>query len=193
MKNAKQMALYVFLASVLGILVTVVTWPLRGLFLGNTPLAETSMTYLSFFGWATYFLFGAAPKPAAKAYASIFFGILGAIVMYWSSYWTIWPVFSFDATFALPVGMGVFLGMLGLCYVEKVKWAGNVAASFVGCACYFSMIAAGVFPNAAATTVGEYAMAGFAELFYILIGFIAGWLTVKIDIFCCGWGVKKEN
>ena len=89
------------------------------------------------------------------------------------------------------LALGVFLGVFVLCYVAYIPWAGNVAASFVACAGYFSMIAANVFPNAAATTAGEYAMAGIAELFYILIGFVAGWITIEIDKFARGIGTKN--
>lgn len=186
------MFIYSLLTALLCIPVTCISWPLRGLFLSNTPLAETSLTYLTFLGWATYFLFGAAPKPAAKAYASMFLGILGAILMYVASYWSIWPVFSFDPTFSFPVAMGVVVAVFFMCYIVYIPWAGNVAASFVAAASFFSLIACGVFPNGAATTAVEYAMAGIAVMFYILLGFIAGWVTIQIDTFARGIGVKKD-
>lgn len=190
--KGKNMLLYAFLTAVLSIFVTVATWPLRGFLLEGTPLEQTSMTYLTFLGWATYFLFGAAPKPAAKAFFSIFLGILGGILMYAASFWGFWP--NVDLAFTLPVAFGVAVAVFPMCYIEKVKWAGNVAASFVGAAAFFSLIAAGVFlkdGSPAPASVLEYAQVGGAELFYILIGFIAGYLTIKLSNFCANLGSKK--
>ncbi len=172
--TTKKLLVYAVLTAVLAGVVTLVTWQLNG-----WPIAVGKpLTYISFISWACYFLFGANPKAALRAFTSIIAGIIAAILMFVLSI-----AFGFTPWWAVPLAVVIMVIPMMLC--ERVKPFNNVAAVFVGTGMYFSLSAAGAFPD---FTVGTYCMVGLAELVYVLVGFIAGYLTIVFN----GWISKSK-
>jgi len=160
--------LYAFLTAVLAGVVTIFTWNINGFIIkGNTPL-----TYITFCTWAMYFMIGANPKAALKAFSSMIAGIIAAILMFELSI-----LFGFTPIWAVPVA--VIIMVVPMMYMEKVKPFSNVAAIFIGTGLYFSLSAANAIP---ALDVGSFALAGLGELFYTLVGFVAGWITIQFYV-----------
>jgi hypothetical protein len=171
----KKLIVYAVLTAVLAGIVTLVTWQMNG---WPIPIGKP-LTYVSFISWAGYFLFGASPKGALKAFTSIIAGIVAAVLMFVLSI-----AFGFAPWWAVPLAVTIMVIPMMLC--EKVKPFNNVAAVFVGTGRYFSLSAAGAFADFSLMT---YVMVGLTELVYVLIGFVAGWLTIQFNI----WVSKPKN
>jgi hypothetical protein len=132
---------------------------------------DASLTFVTFISWASYFLFGANPKAAGKAFTSIAAGIVCAIIIFA----LVGPIagMGFSAPIvAIPVA--VVVGVILMCLCEAVPAVNNVAAVFLGAGVFF-----GIFGTPALGAKG-YLMAGLGELIYVVIGFVSGWLTVKV-------------
>jgi len=163
----KALLPYSLLVALTAGVVTLITWQMDGFLVhGATPL-----TYVTFCSWAGYFLFGAAPRPAVHAFASMAAGIVAAIIMFVLSI-----KFGFTPWWAVPVA--VFIVVIGMMWLEKVPPVSNVAAVFLGTGLYFSLSAAGAFANQ--FTAKQYFLVGLTELVYIAIGFVAGWVTIQL-------------
>lgn len=163
-----KLFLYAVLTAVLAGVVTVITWQM-----GGWPVKVASpLTYISFISWAGYFLFGASVKGALKAFSSIIAGIIAAILMFVLSI-----AFGFTAWWCVP--LAVIILVIPMMLAEKVSIINNVAAIFFGTGLYFSLSSAGAFQD---FSIGSYVMVGLAELLYVAIGFIAGWLTIQFNI-----------
>ena len=67
--------------------------------------------------------------------------------------------------------------------MEKIKPVSNVAAIFMGTGIYFSLSAAGGFADFDFSPT-RYCIIGLTEMLYVAIGFVAGWLTIQINIMC---------
>ncbi len=169
--------LYTILMAVLAGVVTLVTWQMNGFLVPSS----TPLTYITFIAWAGYFLVGANIKDAAVAFASCVPGILAAIFMFVLSI-----LFGFSPWWAVPVAVVILVPFM--CYCEKVKPIRNTAAVFLATGIYFSLSAAGAITE---FTFKGYALAGITELVYILIGFIAGWVSIQIFTFCSK--LKSKN
>ncbi len=163
----KKLLIYAFLVALLAGVVTLVTWQMNG---WPTQVGQP-LTYITFIAWASYFLFGANVKGAAKAFSSITAGIIAAILMFVLSL-----AFGFVPWWAVPLAVVIMVVPMMLC--ERVKIVDNVAAIFLGTGIYFSLSAAGAFQG---FTLAQYALVGATELIYVLIGFIAGWVTIFIN------------
>ncbi len=138
------------------------------------------MPYITFCSWATYFLIGANVRDGILALGSAVAGILAAIFMF-----ILAICFGFDPWWAVP--LAVFILVPFMIYCEKVKPIRNVSAVFMSTGLYFSLSAAGAFNDLGFTAQG-YAFVGIAELIYMVIGFIAGWASIKLNNFCSGLG-----
>ena len=171
MKGMKMFC-YAFLTAVLAGIVTLITWQMNG---WPSPVGQP-VTYVSFIAWAGYFLFGANVKGAWLAFCSAFVGALGAILMFVLSI-----AFGFSPWWAVP--LAVVIAVIPLCYMEKIKPVSNVAAIFMGTGIYFSLSAAGAFADFD-FSAARYCLIGLTEMLYIFIGFVAGWLTIQINIMC---------
>jgi hypothetical protein len=163
-----QLIVYAVLTAVLAGVVTLVTWKMNGFPLATE--AGNPLTYISFIAWATYFLFGASPKPAVHAFVSMIAGIVAAILMFVLSL-----AFGFVPWWAVPLGVTILVIFMML--AERVKPISNVAAIFVGTGLYFSLNAAGAFGGVYDLT--NYVLVGVTELIYVAIGFIAGYITIQ--------------
>jgi|GEM_PF-1710301 hypothetical protein len=179
MKGSKFF-LYAVLMAVLAGVVTLATWQMNGFLVQSS----TPLTYITFVGWAAYFLIGADVKSAVLAAGSAVAGIVAAIFMF-----VLAIAFGFAPWWAVPVGVIIVVPFM--IYCEKVKPISNTSIIFMSTGLYFSLAAAGALP---AFTPATYAMAGIAELVYMIIGFIAGWLSIKIVGLCStpSEGAKTE-
>ncbi len=166
--SMKKLFIYALLTAILAGIVTLITWPMNGW----PTIANKSLTYISFIAWASYFLFGANVKAAIKAFTSIVAGIVAAILIFVLSL-----AFGYTPLWAVPLAVAILV--VPMMMAEKVEPINNVAAIFMGTGIYFSLSAAGCFE---AFTLTEYVVVGLAELFYILIGFVAGWITIQFNI-----------
>lgn len=133
---------------------------------------SASMTFITFICWASYFLVGATPKAAGKAFLGFFAGIVAAILM-----------FLLVTAFAggmdvllLAIPLAVVVVVPFMCLLEKAGPFNNVAAVFAGTGMFFALM--GV-PDIAAT---GYIMVGIGQLVYALIGLAAGWATILIRV-----------
>ena len=163
----KKLIVYATLIALLAAIVTLVTWQMNGW----PSAAGQPLTYLTFIAWATYFLFGANLKGAAKAFSSIIAGIVAAVLMFVLSI-----EFGFVPWWAVP--LAVFILVIPMMLAERVPPINNVAAIFLGTGLYFSLSAAGAFKE---FTIVQYALVGVTELLYVLVGFVAGWITIWIN------------
>lgn len=166
--SMKKLTVYATLTALLAGVVTVVTWQMNGW----PTVAGQPLTYLSFVAWAAYFLFGANVQGAVKAFTSMLAGIIAAILMFALSI-----AFGFAPWWAVP--LAVFILVIPMMFCERIPIFSNVAAVFMGTGLYFSISAAG---GVAGFTIDQYLLVGATELFYVLIGFAAGWLTIQFNI-----------
>lgn len=168
--------LYAILMALLAGVITLITWQMNGfLVTSSTPL-----TFITFIAWAGYFLIGANVKAALTALGSSVAGILAAILMFVLSL-----AFGFAPWWAVPLAVVIIVPFMMYC--EKVKPVSNTAVVFLTTGVFFGLAAAGAVQF---TPLG-YALAGLAELVYIAIGFIAGWLSIQLFTFCSKLGDKK--
>ena len=169
--KVKKLLIYSVSVGVLAGIVTLITNLLQG---AGFIDAAVGLTFVSFACWATYFLYGADPKSAVKAWCSMIVGIIAAVIIYELTY--AFAGIGWDVpTLALPVA--VVLGVILMCLGEKVPYANNVAAIFVGAALFFAVMQTPVYDNEA---VG-YLMTGIGVLAYGALGLVAGFLTVEIS------------
>jgi hypothetical protein len=169
---------YALLTAILAGILTLVTWQINGFIITG---AKTPFTYISFCAWATYFFVGANPKAAFKAFYSIAAGAIAAILMFVLS-----VAFGFAPWWAVPLAVVILVIPMML----TDKWHLNQAAVFIGTGLYFSISAAG---GVASFDAKGYALAGLGELFYVLVGFIAGWFTIQFYVLCSKAGSKKAE
>jgi len=165
----KKLISYSILIGILAGVVTLLTDVLQGIGFIST---ETGLTFVTFACWATYFLYGATAKDAMQGWASMVVGIICAVVIY--AITSLLAGAGLDVAYlALPlaVAAGVFL----MCMGEKIPYANNVAAIFVGAALFFAIMGT----SAAA---GGYLVVAIGELVYGALGLIAGYLTVWVSV-----------
>lgn len=162
-----------FYAVVIGVLagiVDLITNILQG---AGIVATDASLTFVSFIFWAAYFLFGANPKAAGKAYLGVIAGIVCAIIIFA----LVGPLAGLGLSISIiAIPLAVTIGVLLMCLCEALPPFSNVAAVFLGAGTFF-----GIFGTPALGVKG-YLLAGVGELIYVAIGFIAGWLTVQIRV-----------
>lgn len=171
-----KLFIYAVLTALLAGVVTLITWQMNGW----PTAAGQPLTYVSFCAWASYFLFGANIPGAVKAFSSMIAGIIAAILIFMLSI-----AFGFVPWWAVPLAVTILVVPMLLC--EKVSICNNVAAIFLGTGLYFSLSAAGAFPD---FTFATYLNVAIAELLYVAVGFIAGWITIQFNIMVSKSGEK---
>jgi len=177
--KTKNYVIYVFLLSLLAAIVDLVT----NLIQTQAPFGITaSFTFVSFVCWALYFLFGSNLQNGAKGYLSIFSGAVCAILMFALS-----GAFNMANWYAIP--LAVFIVVLIMVPQEKIKVM-NLSGVFAGTGLFFAAAGAGALPS---FDVKGYAICLVTEMLYALIGLLAGWLTIKLYVFCAGLGEKKAE
>ncbi len=179
--KGKSFFVYAILMGLLAAVVTLITWQMDGLLVK----AGTPLTYITFCSWATYFMIGANVKDGILGVCSAVAGIVAAILMF-----ILAINFGFTPWWAVP--LAVFIMVPFMIYCEKVKPIRNVSAVFIGTGLYFSLSAAGAFNDLGFTAKG-YVFVAIAELIYMVIGFIAGWASIRINSFSAGLFCGKET
>jgi len=169
---------YAVLTAILAGILTLATWNMNGIVITGKV---TPFTYISFCAWAVYFMVGANPKAAWTAFYSMLAGAIFAIIMFILSI-----AFGFTPIWAVPVA--VIIVVIPMMLTDK--WHLNQAAVFIGTGLFFSISAAG---GVASFDAKGYSLAAVGEMMYVLIGFIAGFLTIQFYVFCSKVGAKKEE
>ncbi|MEL7658025.1 MAG: DUF1097 domain-containing protein, partial [Bacillota bacterium] len=85
-----------------------------------------SLTFITFICWASYFLVGANPKAAVKAFFSFIVGIISAILMFLLV--TAFAPGMDVLLIAIPLAVVIIVPFM--CLMEKVEPVNNVAAIF---------------------------------------------------------------
>lgn len=178
----KNMFIYAFLTGILNFMVTMITWSTHG-FIVNTSIP---LTFVTFMGYAAFFLFGATPKAAAQGYASMILGIISAASMMALS--TVISGAGPTVAVAVAIGIVVFF----MCYIEKIPFANKVAGAFFGATIFFAFFAAGAFPTFPPSLI-DYIKVGITEMYYVIIGLFAGWVTLQIYIFASKLGGEQPS
>jgi len=164
-----KLLIYSILVAVLAGIVVLITDLIQ---MTGFVTGAASLTFITFICWATYFLVGANPKDASKAYLSFVVGIISAVLMFIL-------VTAFAPTMdvlLIAIPLAVVIVVPFMCLMEKVEPVNNVAAIFAGTGMFFGLMG---IPDIAAQ---GYLMVGIGQLVYAFIGFAAGWVTIKIRI-----------
>lgn len=135
--------------------------------------SATSLTFITFICWASYFLLGANLKGAWSGLLGFTVGIGSAILME-----ILAEVFigkGMDVNL-LGIPLAVFAVVIFMCLFEKVPYFNNVAAIFLGTGMFFGIMG---IPDMAAK---GFATVALGELVYGALGFAAGWVTIAIRI-----------
>ncbi len=168
MKTSK-LVVYSILIGILAGIVTLLTDTLQASGIISTG---GSLTFVSFIAWASYFLWGANPPNALKAWISFIPGIVFAVIIYSST--NLFGSMGLNVSFiALP--LGVIVGVILMCLGEKLPIGNNVAAIFLSAGVFFGLMGT--------NEIGAkgYLVVGIGELLYGAIGLTAGYFTVQIS------------
>lgn len=176
--KTKNYVIYVVLVALLAGIVDLFTNVLEAAKVFNPTENPISLTFVSFVAWALYFVVGANVTGAAKAFVSMLFGAVAAVFMFILSI-----AFGLSPWWAIP--LAVFIVVLFMVPLEKLKFI-NLAAVFAGTGLFFA--ADGQLTT---YTIPDYATCVAAEMLYILIGLVAGWLTIQAYVFCSKLGSKS--
>ncbi len=134
--------------------------------------AKASLTFITFICWASYFLVGATPKAAGKAFLGFLAGIISAALMF-----LLVTAFAGGMNVLLiAIPLAVVIVVPFMCLLEKAGPFNNVAAVFAGTGMFFALMG---IPDIAAA---GYVMVGLGQLVYALIGLAAGWATIAIRV-----------
>lgn len=164
----KKLVIYSILVAILAGVVTLITDLLQA---NDIISVDAGLTFVTFACWASYFLYGADPKGALKGGASMIVGLVCAIIIY--VFTNIFADMGWNVSYlALPAA--VVIGVVLMCLGEKIPYANNVAAIFMGAAMYFAIMG---------TSAGSkgYVIAALGEILYGALGLLAGYLTVAIS------------
>ena len=180
--------LYVVLLAVLAGLVDFVTnlLEMQKSFMG----IAVSFTFISFVCWALYFLMASIVNEGAKGFVSILSGAICACFMFLLTF-----AFSMDPQawgyWAIP--LAVVIVVLIMVPQEKFKFI-NLSAIFAGTGLFFAAEGSGALDfSGGVFNLAAYAKCIGIEMLYALIGLVAGWLTIKLYVFCAGLGAEKES
>lgn len=170
--NAGKLTLYSIAIAVLAYIVIAVTSFLATC---GLPIGAPGLAFVAVLGWGLYFLAGATVEKGVRAFLSVIGGIVIAIIIF--------CLFFPFAGAGMDVGyvalpLAVAIGVFFLNFFEKIPYFDMVAVVIMGAGTYFSIQA--VLGKPASSDFGEYFSIALVELIYILVGFIAGWLTVQI-------------
>ncbi|MEI6782342.1 MAG: DUF1097 domain-containing protein [Verrucomicrobiota bacterium] len=132
------------------------------------PAGNRGFAWIAFQAWAMYFLAGCTPKNGVRTFLGYGIGILASIAIM-----TLGPALSGCGFWAFPAA--VFVVVVPVICLEKVKWLDFVPSIFVGAGVFF-----GFMSHIKGATFGG---ATVSELFYCLFGLVYGYLTVSFR----GW------
>ena len=131
------------------------------------PAGNGGFAWIAFQAWAMYFLAGCTPKNGVRTFLGYVIGILASIAIM-----TLGPALSGFGFWAFPAA--VFVVVVPVICLEKVKWLDFVPSIFVGAGVFF-----GFMSYIKGATFGSAAV---SELFYCLFGLVYGYLTVSFRV-----------
>lgn len=138
---------------------------------GGFITPHAGLTFVTFTAWSCYFFSGSNPKDALLSWASFAVGIICAVIIFVCS-----DFFSGlgmnTAYIALP--LAVVVGVILMDCGEKLAYANRVSAIYLGAATFFGMM------GIPAVSEKGFFLVAVAEMVYAGLGFLAGFLTVKI-------------
>ncbi|MGL5979225.1 MAG: DUF1097 domain-containing protein [Erysipelotrichaceae bacterium] len=127
--------------------------------------ANVGFGWIAFQAWAMYFLAGCDIKGGVKSFLGYVSGVAASIAIM-----SLGGVFASLGYWALPVA--VFIVVIPVISLEKVKWFDLVPATFVGAGAFFGFMS--YIPDA------TFSNATIVILAYCLIGLLYGFVTVTL-------------
>lgn len=129
------------------------------------PVGNVGFGWIAFQAWAMYFLAGCDLKGGLKTFLGYVMGIIASIAIM-----SLGSNFSEMGFYAFPVA--VFIVVIPVIFLEKVKWLDFIPAIFVGAGAFFAFMS--YVPNATFVTSTK------TELIYCVLGLIYGYVTVSL-------------
>jgi hypothetical protein len=132
------------------------------------PIGNVGFGWIAFQAWAMYFMAGGKVEGGIKVFINYAAGIIASIL-----------IFEFGAAFSAFAGywafpLAVFLIVIPVICLERIKWTSFVPAAFVGAGAFFGFMS--YVPNA------TYTNAAIAILAYCAFGLLYGYITVTIRV-----------
>ena len=133
------------------------------------PVQGSGYGWIAFLAWAVYFFNGCTVKGGIRSAIAFFLGMIGGIVIFTVSGWL-----SGLGFFATPLALALTVPFM--IYLEiPPEWTNSVPAFFVGCGTFFGCM---MYISGA-----TYRTVLITEGIYLLIGLLAGWITIMFR----GW------
>lgn len=142
------------------------------------PSPNGGFGWIAFQAWAMYFLAGCNVKGGVKTFIGYANGIIASIL-----------IMEFGAFFMGSLGffgfpLAVFIVVIPVISLERIKWADFVPAVFVGAGVFFGFMSY--------VSGATYLGATITELIYCLIGLAYGFMTVTLRVKYENYIEKKE-
>jgi hypothetical protein len=129
------------------------------------PLGNVGFSWIAFQAWAMYFLAGCDLKGGLKTLIGYVIGIVASIAIM-----VLGSSFAGMGFYALP--LAVFLVVIPVILLEKVKWLDFIPAIFIGAGAFFAFMS--YVPDA------TFAIAAKTEIIYCLLGLGYGYITILL-------------
>ena len=129
------------------------------------PEGNVGFGWIAFQAWAMYFLAGCDLKGGLKTLLGYISGIIASIAIM-----VLGGKFAGMGFYAVPIA--VFVVVIPVIMLEKVKWLDFIPAIFVGAGAFFAFMS--YVPNA------TFAIATTTELIYCVLGLVYGYITVTL-------------
>ncbi len=129
------------------------------------PVGNVGFGWIAFQAWAMYFLAGCDLKGGLRTLIGYVMGIVASIAIM-----VLGGKFAGMGFYAVPVA--VFLVVIPVIFLEKVKWLDFVPAIFIGAGAFFAFMS--YVPNA------TFAVAAKTELIYCVLGLFYGYITIAL-------------
>lgn len=129
------------------------------------PLGNVGFGWIAFQAWAMYFLAGCDIKGGIKTLIGYVMGIVASIAIM-----VLGGKLTEIGFYAVP--LAVFLVVIPVIFLEKVKWLDFIPAIFVGAGAFFAFMS--YVPDA------TFAIAAKTELIYCILGLFYGYMTILI-------------
>ena len=120
-------------------------------------------TWVLFIAWVSYYLFGTNPKSALLVFTQQILGVIIAIII---QYFGIKLSEPFGA---LGFPLVVFIVMIGVYYISKLKYLNNIPAYFLGMIVWFG--------SNETYNFNLFIVLGFT----LIVGYIFAWVNVEIN------------
>lgn len=129
------------------------------------PLGNVGFGWIAFQAWAMYFLAGCDLKGGLRTLIGYVMGIVASIAIM-----VLGGKLAGMGFYAVPVA--VFVVVIPVIFLEKVKWLDFVPAIFIGAGAFFAFMS--YVPDA------TFAIAAKTELIYCFLGLFYGYITILI-------------